>query len=217
MIFAPLIRTMAPRSWRPLDSALNHLEQYDAVIFASANAAAFVFARIKKIFKTRPPAPAIVAAVGPSTAKALCAGGWNCTFVADDNRAAGLARELRLPRGTRVLIPRAAGGLDVLPQALKKAGLHVTTPTAYRTVADARGRRVLGRALASGVDAVCFASGSAVAALGGRGLKGAAAIAIGPTTAAALKKAGLPPAATALKPDAESFAKSVEDALRNRP
>jgi len=138
--------------------------------------------------------------------------------VPEDARAAGLARVLRVPRGTRVLLPRAERGLDTLATGLRKAGARVTIVTAYRTLPDDKGRRTLRRALALGADAVCFASGSA-AVLGARdvALSGAAAIAIGPTTAAVLRSHGVVPAAVAKRPDPGSFARAVVLGLRGRP
>ncbi len=212
VIFAPLIRTAPPRSWRALDAALKNISQFDAVVFTSGNAVAFFFARMKKTLKKKPASPRILAAVGAATAKAAAAHGWRCTIVPEDSRAAGLVRVLRLKRGARVLLPRAEHGLDVLSDGLRACGAHVTPAVAYRTLLDDAGRKTLRRALRLGADAVCFASGSAVVALGARVLK-PAAVAIGPTTAAALRARGIVPAAIAKKPDPEAFAQAVERAL----
>lgn len=218
VVFAPLIRTVPPRSWKPLDAALKNLCRYEAVAFTSATAVEFFFLRCQKLLGRKPASPRILAAVGRATAKAVAANGWVCSVIPEDARAAGLARILRVPRGARVLIPRAERGLDHLPKALRAAGARVTVVPAYRTVADASGRSALRRALALGADAVTFASGSA-AVLGARDLKisGAAAVAIGPTTAAALRAKGIVPAAVAKRPDPESFARAVVLALRGRP
>jgi uroporphyrinogen-III synthase len=216
--YAPLIRIAPPRSWKPLDVALDHFSRYDAVAFMSANAVDLFFARMKKVLGRVPVSPRILAAVGHATAQAVSKRGWRCTVIPEDARAAGLAKVLRVPRGARVLIPSAERGLDTLPRSLRKKGVRVTVATAYRTLADLDGRRSLLRALALGADAVCFASGSA-AALGARdcALAGAAAVAIGPTTAAALSARGLAPAAVAKRPDPKSFARAVVAALRGRP
>ena len=211
-------QTVPPRSWKALDRAILDTRRYDAVAFTSANAVDFFFLRCQKILGRKPVSPRILAAVGRATAKAVAAKGWACSVIPEDARAAGLARALRVPRGARVLIPRAERGLDTLPIALRKTGARVTVVPAYRTISDTDGLRVLRRALALGADAVTFASGSA-AVLGAADLKisGAAAIAIGPTTAAALRAAGIVPAAVATRPDPESFARAVVLALRGRP
>lgn len=139
-------------------------------------------------------------------------------MVPDDARAAGLAKVLRVPRGARVLIPRAERGLDTLPRGLRTAGARVTVVPAYRTVPDPEGLRALRRALALGADAATFASPSAaVLAVPDLKLSLAAAIAIGPTTAAALRAKGVTPAAVAERPDPESLARAVVEGLRGRP
>jgi uroporphyrinogen III methyltransferase/synthase len=218
VIFAPLIRVVPPRSWKALDRALDNLRRYDAVAFTSVSAVDSFFLRCRKHLGRVPVSPRVLAAVGQATAKAVAAKGWRCSVIPEDARAAGLARALRVPRGSRVLIPRAERGLDTLPKSLRAAGSLVTVVPAYRTVPDEIGRRALRRALASGADAVTFASGSA-AVLGAPdcALSGAAAVAIGPTTAAVLRSRGVIPAAIAKHPDPESFARAVVSALRGRP
>jgi uroporphyrinogen-III synthase/uroporphyrinogen III methyltransferase/synthase len=99
-----------------------------------------------------------------------------------------------------VLVPRAAEGRPELVAGLVSAGAEVVAPVAYRTVpAPPEALAPLADLLEAGrVDAVAFASPSAVksvaGALGPRaGLLGRALLAaIGPTTAEALRAAGLP-------------------------
>lgn len=216
--FCPLIKVVPPKSWKPLDAGIRLLSSYDAVAFTSVNAVDFFFRRCRNILGRVPAMPLVVAAVGASTGKAVAARGWRCSVIPEDARAAGLAKVLRVPRGARVLIPRAERGLTTLATGLRKAGARVTSVPAYKTVADEAGLRALRLALIDGADAVLFASGSA-AAVGARDtrLAGAAAIAIGPTTAAALRSHGIKPAAIAKKPDAASFARAAADGLKGRP
>jgi uroporphyrinogen-III synthase len=220
VVFAPLIRTVPPRSWKALDSALRRLSRFDAVIFASANAVAAFFDRSRKVLKGRPAAPRVVGAVGPATAAAAAARGWKASVVPEVRRAEGLARALRLPRGARVLIPRAEGGREALPRLLRAAGARVTTVSAYRTLPDAAGRAALRAALAAGADAACFASGSAVAALDAPGLRrafrGCAAVAIGPVTAAALRARGFKPVVARAAGDRELADAAVRALGRRR-
>lgn len=218
VVFAPLIKTVPPKSWKALDRAIKNLRRYDAVAFTSANAVDFFFLRCRKILAGKPVSPRILAAVGRATAKAVAENGWACTVVPEDARSEGLAKVLRVPRGSRVLIPRAERGLDTLPRSLRKSGARVTVAAAYRTVPDPDGLRQLRRALALGADAVTFASPSAaVPAVPYLKISLAAAVAIGPTTAAALRAKGVVPAAVAKRPDPESLARAVVEALRGRP
>jgi uroporphyrinogen III methyltransferase / synthase len=223
VVFAPLIRTLPPRSWSELDAALRGLAEFDAAAFASANAVEYFFARAKAL-RLRPARPRVVAVVGAATAKALAARGWKATLVPEDPRAEGLVRSMNLPRGARVLLPRAEHGLEFLPRRLEASGAVVTRATAYRTLPDAAGRGTLRRALAAGADAVCFASGSAVASAAAvfettsfrRACAECAVVAIGPTTAADLAAFGVHPAAVSKKPDVESLAQAIVAALRRK-
>lgn len=223
VVFAPLIRTLPPRSWKDLDAALRGLAGFDAVAFASVNAVEYCFARAKAL-RLRPKRPRVVAAVGKATAKALAGHGWKATVVPEDARAEGLARSMNLPRGARVLLPRAERGLETLPKGLAALGAVVTRATAYRTVPDAAGRSALRRALAEGADAACFASGSAVASAASvyektsfrRAFADCAVVAIGPTTAAELTALGVHPAAIASKPEVDSMVKAIVAALKRK-
>ena len=212
VVFAPLIKTAAPRSFRALDESLKDLARYDAVAFASANAVNAFFDRARAVLRGSPAAPPLTAAVGPATAKALARYGWKPSVVPEDSR---------LPKGSRVLLPRAERGREILGRLLRKAGMRVTQTTAYRTLADHDGRRALRQALAAGAHGVLFASPSAVKsaanALGRDRMKSTfkktAAVAIGSTTAAALRSYGVRPAAVSKRPDAESFALAAREAL----
>lgn len=214
-VFAPLIRIVAPRSWKSLDRALGQFCRYDAVAFTSSNSVDFFFSRMQKVLGRKPAAPRILAAVGQATAQAVAVHGWRCSVIPAEARAAGLARVLLVPRGSRVLIPRAERGLNTLAESLRARGARVTVAAAYRTIADSNGLRSLRRALALGADAVCFASGSA-AVYGARhcALSGAAAIAIGPSTAAILRARSVIVSAVAKQPDPDSFARAVVRGLR---
>ena len=224
VIFAPLIKTVPPRSFRALDESLQGLADFDAVVFASANAVHAFFARAKKLLRKRPSSAVLAAAVGPATAKVLSGYGWKAAIVPEDCRAEGLAQALRLVKGCRVLIPRAEQGRETLVQLLRARGAKVTLATAYRTQSDPQGRRELRRALARGAHAVLFASPSAVRSAAGalgrarmrRAFKETAAVAIGPTTAAALRVCGVAPAAVSKRPDAEAFAETAARALAKR-
>ena len=102
-------------------------------------------------------------------------------------------------KGARVLLPRAAEARDVIPLGLAAMGATVDVVTAYRTVRSEKTRAELEQIFAEGkADVVTFTSPSTVRhfldILGGvealpAGLKVAC---IGPITAAAARKAGLP-------------------------
>jgi uroporphyrinogen-III synthase/uroporphyrinogen III methyltransferase/synthase len=102
-------------------------------------------------------------------------------------------------RGRRVFLPRPAEGRPELLAGLVAAGAEVAAVEAYRTLpAPAEEIRPIARWIEAGeIDAVAFASPSAVAAvvgaLGGDAglLRRVVLAAIGPTTSEALRAAGL--------------------------
>jgi len=196
----PAIAVAPPESWGALDAALSDLGQFDWIAFASATAVDATLARIVALGLAPPPVGTRLAAVGKATADRLQARLRGPDLVPGSGTGAALAAAMAPHvRGRRVLVPRAAEGRPELVDGLLEAGADVTAVACYRTVpASSLAVVPLGEALHGGtVDAVAFASPSAVrsvvAGLGARAamLDRCALAAIGPTTAAALREAGL--------------------------
>jgi uroporphyrinogen-III synthase/uroporphyrinogen III methyltransferase/synthase len=199
----PAIATAPPVDLAPLDAALRALPRFDWVAFASATAVERVAARIAELGLSPGALSARrLAAVGPATAARLAAAVRPPDLVPAEASGEALARSLA-PHvaGKTVLLPRAAEGRPELLGGLREAGSAVTPVEAYRTIAAPPEtlRHLAGWLAAGEVDAIAFASPSAVhavvAALGGdRALLASALLAaIGPTTARALRELGLVP------------------------
>ena len=160
------------------------------------------------------------AAVGPATASAAAAEGFTIDYVAREFLGVALARELgESLRGKKALLPRSERAGRDLPDALKNAGADVTEVMAYHTGGiGAAEPRVLEAVREARVDVVSFFSPSAVENLRGEfgaevldRLAGQAALAaVGPVTAAALRKAGLPVAIEAPEATAESMTLAIQ-------
>ena len=108
------------------------------------------------------------AAVGPRTARALAQAGVRADLVATERRGEGLAKDLLAALGDDrppVLLARAEGAREVLPDTLRAAGCPVDVVAAYQARPPSRSLRAGVEALlgAGAVDAVTFSSGSAVA------------------------------------------------------
>ncbi len=196
----PAIAVAPPESWDEFDAALHDLEQYDWIAFASATAVDAALSRIVALGLPPPPVGTRLAAVGRATAQRLQERLRAPDLVPENATGAALAEAMAPQvRGRRVLVPRAAEGRPELVDGLVAAGADVVAAPCYRTVAaSASAVGPLGDAVLDGrVDAVTFASPSAVhsvvAALGARAalLDRCTLAAIGPTTAAALREAGL--------------------------
>jgi uroporphyrinogen III methyltransferase / synthase len=220
VLLLPAVSFFGPSDTIHLDRVIAALETFDWVFFTSANAARFFDDRCRKVARdVRAGKMPRYAAVGPATASVAAKAGFTVDYVAQEFQGVALARELGASlAGKRVLLPRSDRAGSDLPTALKHVGAEVTEAVVYHTggigpcepgvleaVRDAR------------VDVVSFFSPSAVenlrtelgaevvSRLGTR----AAFAAVGPVTAAALRKAGLPVAIEASEATAGSVAAAI--------
>ncbi|HEU0029132.1 MAG TPA: uroporphyrinogen-III synthase [Kofleriaceae bacterium] len=209
----PVTTTAAPHDRDALLRALE-LGGYSAIVVASARAAMALLAA-----RGHAPLPEVWA-VGPATARVLEAAHVPPLVPANARDGAALAHALLAAReltGKKVLVPRAEDGREELVDILRAGGAIVDAVAAYRTVATApddpsiaRGREIL----AAGDAAICavFAPSqvSALDALVGiRRLAGVWFVAIGETTAQALRDAGAEHIAVAAAPTPEALANAV--------
>jgi len=147
-------------------------------------------------------------AVGAGTASALKRIGGRVEVIGAPPTAEGLARTF-LARGDAegpVGLPRGDRARATLERALRDAGLATRALTLYET--ERRPWRSDGPP-----DAVVVASPSAAEGLPDDLDETAALVAIGPTTAAALRARGLRPW-TAARPDADAILARIDDARR---
>jgi len=221
VVSVPSIATAPPESFEELDRALAELESFDWVAFASATAVEATVARAKALGLPGPGPSVRLAAVGQATAERLRRLWRAPDLVPPEARGAALAAALgREAAGKRVLVPRAAEGRAELLEGLAAADARVVAATCYRTVPAApEVVAALADPLERGeIDAVAFASPSAVksvvAGLGARAglLARPVLAAIGPTTAAALREAGLE---AGVVPET-STARDLADAIARR-
>lgn len=196
----PSIASAPPTSWEALDAALAEVSTFDWVAFASATAVDATLSRMVARGVPPPPVGTRLAAVGQATAARLRERLREADLVPGTATGAALAAAMAPHAfGRKVLVPRAEDGRTELLEGLAAAGADVVAAPCYRTVpAPPELLAPLGEALVDGrIAAVVFASPSAVhavvAALGARAalLDRAALAAIGPTTADALRAAGL--------------------------
>lgn len=222
----PSIAFAPPADPAPLDAALRELDRFAWVVFASATAVERTLARAAALGV--PPAAFAarrLAAVGPATAARLARDVRAPDLVPQEARGEAMAAALApAVAGASVLLPRPAEGRPELLAGLVEAGARVTAVEAYRTVpAPPEALAPLAGWLERGeVDAVAFASPSAVAAVVGalgarQALLGRALLAaIGPTTAAALAAAGLPAGAEPATHTGRALAEAVAERLGPR-
>lgn len=205
VIQCPTIEIRALPDSTELDAAVARLADYGWLIFTSVNGVRHFWRRLDAAGKdSRALGTCKVAAIGPATADALLERGIRPDFVPERYVAEGvveglLAREGGKLAGTRMLLPRAAKARDVLPVELGKAGAVVDVIPAYETV-PAAGRKdeVLARLEEGSLSCVTFGSSSTVenflSLIPAEKLKAhpeTLLAAIGPVTAATLRKHGL--------------------------
>lgn len=202
----PAIEVVPVRESPEIDAALAALPGVEILVLASANAAHAWAERSEERGVAPAPPGAQVWCVGPATARAAEEAGLPAprSLPAEDADAEGLLAALRASgplRGRRVLVPRAEAGRETLLEGLRADGAEMHAPVVYRTeAAPGAGAAVQAALDAGALDAILFASPSAVRAVleglseaGRRALAGLCVGAIGPTTAEALREAGLPP------------------------
>jgi len=191
--------TVAAAELTPLMQALNKVQSFGWIVFASRHAVAAVLERLPK-----PPQRVRIAAVGRATAQVLRQRGWPVDLVPDDASAAALvaafaAQWTPADAGVQILFPASSRALPTIAAGLRQLGAQVTQVEAYRTAAAALDVAECRAWIARDViGAVTFASPSAVAELArslgaadfGRLLTNAAAVAIGRTTAHELASHG---------------------------
>ena len=211
VVQAPVIRT------QPLTGPAPDLARYDLVCFTSPNAVAALFERLAQV--ADPPqdarafAGALIAAIGPGTARALAEHGIIADIVPEHFVAEAFVEALADVPVTRALVARASQARDVIPEALRARGAAVDVLALYETVAEALSPEALERA--RGADYITFTSSSTVrffldAAGGADGLSPETRIvSIGPVTSETLREHGLAPHVEAVDHDLDGVVRAL--------
>lgn len=171
----PLTRTLplSETDSAPLDRALGRLDEYDWIIFTSAEGVRFFLERAA-FLRGAPvalgeilPERAMLAAIGPRTAEAARAAGRAPDLVPEEFRAEGLVAAFEAGgqgvAGKRFLLARAREGRAVIPEALAVAGARVDVVPVYRTQGNPEAATRAAARLARGeIDLVIATSGAAL-------------------------------------------------------
>jgi uroporphyrinogen-III synthase len=207
VIEIPFIEIRPPRSYKPLDTALKHISEYDWLILTSVNGVEALAIRMKRLqISSKEFAHLRIATIGPSTRKAAESLGVKVCVVPPQYIAESVVESLRGKVGAqRVLLVRAAVARDVIPRELRRMGATVDVVKAYETVVPASSKKklhVLIKDPKRRPDVVTFTSSSTVRNFvelsGGQGrpphtmLDGIRFASIGPVTSATLREFGLP-------------------------
>ena len=216
----PSIALLAPQDDAPRQQAVGRLADYDWVVFTSRNGVRHFLVVLEEAGVTRDGIRA--AAIGKATATALEEAGIAVALVAARSDSVGLGEALaaRVRSGERILHVRPEGGDDRLPATLRAAGGSVDSVPFYRN-APAPGVELLAGDLCAGrFDIVILTSPSSLERLlesaeppGERvvaALRKMALVALGPTTAGAIRERGLRVAALADEPTDEAVFRALQ-------
>ncbi len=227
VVMFPVIRFADPDTFEPLDSAIARLNQFDWVIFTSANAVRAFRQRLDLAGKSVGIMTGLqVGAIGPATAEAAGASGFSPTLVPDRFVLEGLLEKLGKVQDLKFLIPCADLAREALVEGLRQGGAIVEQVTAYRTVpsSDIPGQissgELLQRLEAGTIDMVSFTSSSTAQNFAARLasvsekplvdlLRKVAVACIGPITAATVRQLGLPVALVSTEFTTERMAEDI--------
>ena len=201
----PTISLEPPRNPAQMDRAIKGIVEgrYQWILFTSVNAVDAVWSKFEELgLDARSFAGVHVGAVGQKTADALIARGMQPELLPHRTKqnAAGLAEAFPeyvedIDPVSRVLLPRADLGSDVLVDGLREKGWEVDDVVAYRTVRAAppppETRDMI---KTGGFDAVCFTSPSTVknlVGIAGKPHSRTVIACIGPVTEAEAREQGL--------------------------
>jgi uroporphyrinogen-III synthase len=208
---------LAPLDPSPLALAIADVRSFAWVVLTSATGVRRFADALREAGREPAALAAKVACVGPATARSAEGEGWRVAATAADGTGASLAREIvaRAAPGARVLVLRPESGSAFPVAVLEAAGLAVTAAAPYRTAPSVEAPAIARQIARGDFDAVVFTAPSALHALletpGTADAIGVVKrVAIGPTTATALERAGVPAQAVAAEPTPEAIERALE-------
>lgn len=162
----PVIKTVPPKDFSSLDTAINTLASYDWIVFTSVNGVEFFFNRLLESgYDARALGNLKTACIGPVTAERLKYYGINTDILPESFRAESIieAFNAETVAGKRILLPRAAEARPILPEELAKMGAIVDEIAAYHTINDTENADPLIHQLEQNdIDLITFTSSSTV-------------------------------------------------------
>ena len=199
----PTLR-IRPRLGAELDREISRVDQYNWLIFTSANGAEIFLQRTRQLKSCRDAPPTNqfpkICVIGPATQDKVHQYNYEVDLVPELYQAEGVVQALLHfhqghLQGLKVLLPRARRARPLLPQQLRSYGAEVRVLTVYETAIPEESRETLHRALRESPDLITLTSSSTVRHLLALSdleqLKSFRYAAIGPITVATAKRRGL--------------------------
>jgi uroporphyrinogen III methyltransferase/synthase len=162
----PSIEIVKESNLSALHSAFDVMYKYSWIIFTSVNAVNIFFEELRQRKKDIRQLNGIkICAIGPATYAELVNRGLLVEFVPEEYRAEGIIDHLktRIEPEDQILLPRAEGAREILPESLRDLGAIVDEVIIYRAVASAHINLSLLEEIRKGqVDYITFTSSSTV-------------------------------------------------------
>jgi uroporphyrinogen-III synthase len=222
----PCLHIVPPLDVAPLDSALADLVagRFEWLALTSANTVQAIAERLAELRLSLPAEPGFATvAIGPATAvTAEQLLGIRQTIVPPATRGDAVARAIPVAAGAHVLWPASDIARPEAAERLRQRGAEVTVVTAYRTVTGTGGVDLPHLLRNRQVDAVTFASPSAVDGLVARlraeggelaDLDGVAVVCLGPLTQETALSRGLGQSLMSVSPALTDLIETLEAAL----
>ncbi|HVX13898.1 MAG TPA: uroporphyrinogen-III C-methyltransferase [Pirellulales bacterium] len=203
VLLQPAIEIGPPNGWEAVDGALRRLQQFDWLVFSSANGVDYLLDRLCSAHvDLRMLAGLRLAAIGPGTAEELAKYHLKADLVPAEFRAEALAATLAEQAvGQRLLLVRASRGREVLAERLAEAGALVEQVVAYQSrdvsAPDGEIAELLRQGRIDWITVTSSAIARSLAALFGESLRSARLASISPVTSATLRELGFEPASEA--------------------
>ncbi|QDV21066.1 Uroporphyrinogen-III C-methyltransferase [Gimesia panareensis] len=132
-VLLPTIKIDAPADWTPVDAAIARLEEYQWLVFTSANGVNYFLNRLWDTgFDARKLSHLRIATIGPSTAEALQRFHLRADLIPEQYRAEALAAALKpLVKNQKILWAGANRGREVLQTELAEVSATVEKIVVY--------------------------------------------------------------------------------------
>lgn len=219
----PAISIDEPADWGPVDAAIERMNEFDWLVFSSANGVHYFMLRLCTLgHDARRLGGVRLAAIGPATADALSEYLLVADEVPSEFRAEALAEKLAPhARGGRFLLARASRGREVLAKSLAAAGANVEQVIVYESRDVERPDDEVAAGLAAGrIDWVTVTSSAIARSLirmFGESLHKTRLAAISPLTAETLVELGHKPAIVAASYTADGVVDAIMAYVVGKP
>jgi uroporphyrinogen III methyltransferase/synthase len=220
VLVQPAIEITAPEDWSAVDAALARLDQFDWMVFSSANGVRYTLDRLATTGRDLRALGSIrLAAIGPGTAEHLADYRLRADLIPNEYRAESLASALAAhASGRRFLLIRASRGREVLAEQLQSHGGHVEQVVAYQsqdvTEADCLVKEQLEQGRIDWITVTSSAIARSLARLFGQSLRHSRLVSISPITTGALNELGFSPAAEATDYTMDGVVQAIVGATR---